>query len=232
MKLLFRFLFLVSVLALGIPGASSAETHDGVALFPLTSLPKEFPRFYTPITGVEASLTVKLKAPVPICLPNTDQARSILWPGVELTLFGFDRDSGTWGDLGPARVSQDGSEICTDDDTGVTTDGLYVVAIRTSDLVSSLPEIVGNLGDASPVEPSRIFCNRLTEFACRRTCGGIYSARVGICTTQFLTCQFDCGNVNRLLRPACRARCSAESTICSTQALNNRRVCRNRCACD
>lgn len=227
-----RLAVAVGVVVFGLAGGALANGAPGnVSFSPITDFPKEFPRFYTPITGTVMTTTAPEPEPVGFCLPNTDRSQSVLVPSAELTLFGWTEDVGSWGALGSAHVTDDGSEICTDEGVGPVESGLYVVAVRTSDIATGIPDIVADLGDASPLEPSGLFCNRLTEFACRRTCGTVYLTRLSVCSATFFACQFDCGDRSVFLRPACRALCTSRSLLCSREARVNRRQCRDRCDC-
>jgi hypothetical protein len=222
----------VSALVAGAAWSASASDVGSAAEFaPIETLPKEFPRFYTPITGAEVTLHVSPQAPVPICLPNPDESGATLTPGARLTLFGLTDEVEDWGAFGAADVSEDGTEICTLDGGGVVVSGTYVVAIRTSDLVPGLEDVVEGLGEASPIEPSRLFCNVFTEFLCNRACGVAYSARLSACSARFLSCQAGCGSVNLLFRPACRAVCTTQSGVCTANASLERRQCRRNCLC-
>lgn len=228
-----RVASLVGILMVAIAGVSAADQSRGdVDFSPIETFPAEFPRFYTPITGTEVTLRFSGEEPVPICLPNTDPDGAILAPGSVLTLFVLADGKDSWGAAGSARVSDDGSEICTDDGVGAVVSGLYVVAIRTSDLESGLTDIVQGLGGATPGEPSNLFCNSVTEFVCTQGCNAAYRTRVSLCATRLLACRVSCRDSNPLVRPTCLARCTNQSSLCLAGALNDRRQCRNDCACD
>lgn len=231
-KLAFRHLCLVGALVVaGAWAASAGELGPNVEFAPIETMPKEFPRFFTPITGTLVRLTASLQKPVPVCLPNSDEIGSTLTPGAHLTLFGITKDVDEWGAFGAAVVSEDGSEICTVDGSGVAASGLYVMAVRTSDIAPGLADIVDDLGDASPLEPTGLFCNVFTEFLCNRTCEVAYSARVSICRSQLASCQNRCSGVNSLFRPTCRLICANQSAACSARATLERQQCRRNCQC-
>lgn len=60
----------------------------------------------------------KFSPPARVCLPNID-----LSPGAHSEMFSFDHDLETWVSIGPATVSEDGAQICSDPGYGIVKAG-------------------------------------------------------------------------------------------------------------
>jgi hypothetical protein len=229
-----------------LPGAE-VSVPDGalpnnvsLEILPIAALPKSFPRFHTPVAGFVAATsrpTKEFNELLPVCFGNPDPGLGLLEEGEILELFTLDESDGTWAALGELTVTN--GQICSAPpeeglpaEVGLFAEGIYVAGVRNLALGCDVSVLADGLGGATPIEPTGIFCNRLTERACKLKCTSFAAVKGSLCVSRWNRCRRDCRDKSFALRPACFAVCSTEFGLCTAGVSTDNLACRVDCNCD